>query len=261
FIEELMTGRRTSVVAVTGRTSASALRAVRLLSEAPIPIPEDWFNVQPLVGFLRWEVIGKHPELGSVVNLDSDWPRVEVHPALQRGFDDLAFTLACGFGRHEVPPEALLSDRHRLLARLVAQDRRVPKLVRGVRVKDLAHYLAGLVSPEDLEAVREELRLECAAVASRLPEVMAHVEALRALSESASPKGRRKRKGRDPRRAHAYDLVCNEKLPLKEGLRLFNARADQQGWDTVETIQGLRDMAAAYAADFGRPRPPSRYSK
>lgn len=261
FVEELVTGRRASVVALSGQWFASAVRAVRMLSEAPIPIPEDLFNIEPLTGYLRWEVIAKRSDLGVVTDPDAEWPRLTVHRSLQRGYSDLAFALVCGFGRHEVPPASWLSERHRLLARLIAEDDQVTKLVRGVRAKVLAQFLVDMASSKDLRRIREELWLECAAVTSRLPEFRAHVAALLDLSNASRQKKRRKPNAPDPRRAYAYELVCNEKLPLKEGLRLFKARAEKEGWDSVETIQGLRDMAAGYAQDFDKPRPPARYGK
>lgn len=259
FIEDMVTGRRASVVVLSDRTFASALRTVRMLSEAPIPIPEDVFNVWPLHDHIRWGIMAKHKELASVE--DRSVPRLNVHPSLQRGYDSLTFALVCGLEREEAPAKSWLSDRHRLLARLIAEDKQIPKLLRAVRVRRLHDHLSSIVSATDLPLIREELLLEFAAVIGRIPELVAQVEARSHLFASSRPGARPRKKAPDPRRAFAYKLVCDTAMTLKAGVLAFNARADNEGWDEIGSIQGLRDMAATYAADFNHPRPPSRYSK
>ena len=161
-----------------------------------------------------------------------------------------------------MPAASWLAAEHRLLADLIAKDPAIPGLVRRARVQALDRHLAAMPPPEDIDVLREELRLEFAAVMSRLPEFVAYLKAIAQIQ--GLPTGRERRRAKpadDSRRRFAYDLVINHEVKLTVALKRFNEEAQRRGWEAISSVPGLTTMAIAYAEDSGHPPPPRRYGK
>jgi hypothetical protein len=185
---------------------------------------------------------------------------IDDRPGLRDGYYELARALACGFGRTEPHPDAPLADRPRLLARLMAEDEELSGLIGRVAARKLADHVGRRLTREDIDTLREEVRLEFAGLSSWGSEFRKRVASLQAFSGAGGrPRGRDYSPTELRRLQFAYELVCDLRIGLKDGVEKFREREEREkDWYPISSIPGLTDAARRYALHSGKPLPPKR---
>jgi hypothetical protein len=249
WVDEWVTGTRPGPVTYRTARYASAALAVERLTELPYPPEADPFRAKPLCAALD-EVTARTaqpphlsrehyplPDLASCLPWDYRCRRLVFVAATVGG------AVTAGLG---------VAPAYADLRRAAAESPGLRDGARQLRARPLAGALATALRPADLEALAEDLRWEFAAARARLPGAAGRARVATFLaSDQASARGRGRQVQSDARGAFAHGLLNPRRGPLKTCLTRFNREAQRRGWDLIDSVQGLRYVAATFAARAG----------
>lgn len=257
WTQEVIAESRSEVLVLSLRPFASAFRSLRYFWEITLPVLDDPFRVDDVFRYLRWQVIGGHSDLGNIRENGHGHRSLEINPVIESDRYALQSALACGFSRQEVPEKAPMSSVFRTLATEVSANKLMPKLLKKVRVRQLAKCLCGLADDADLTRIWEELEIEFAKAAATVRE-LAIAEA-HAAGESKDNQ-RTWSKVLKARGRFAYNLARDPNVPLKKLLSEYNVEAEKREWDAMSHWNSVKSLAARYASEMGLPPIPRRCS-